>query len=52
MLIDLHEGKLHIRFRVNEDSTVELVNFSALENTADLPYRGAQPEAATPRWFP
>ena len=39
MLIDLHEGKLHIRFRVNEDSTVELVDFSALENTADLSYQ-------------
>ena len=44
MLIDLHEGKLHIRFRVNEDSTVELVDFSALENTADLSYQAEKSE--------
>ena len=45
MWIDLCEGKLRIRFRVNEDGTVELVNFSTLASSGDLPYQGAQPEA-------
>ena len=39
MDIRLTEGKLDIHFRVNADQTVELVNFTALTDTKDLPYQ-------------
>lgn len=45
MIITLNEGKLNIRFRVNDDSTVELVNFSTLDGAKDLPLQAARPEA-------
>ena len=38
MIVSIHEGSLNIRFRVNDDKTVELVNFSALAGSKDLPY--------------
>ncbi len=37
MEIVLREGKLRICFRVNEDRSVELVNFTALEESGDMP---------------
>ena len=40
MKFELNEGSLHILFRVNEDSTVQLVSFSALENAAELKKHG------------
>lgn len=45
MIITLNEGKLNIRFRVNDDQSVELVNFSVLEKSGDLPLQAARPEA-------
>ena len=41
MIIELNEGKLQIRFRVNEDKSVELVNFTVLSGTEDLPLQAA-----------
>ena len=34
--ITLDENSMHIRFRINDDDTVELVDFSAVENSKDL----------------
>lgn len=34
--ITLNENGMHINFRINDDETVELVDFSAVENTEDL----------------
>ena len=45
MNIQLQEGTLQIHFRINEDKTVELVNFSALSDSADLPYQAARQES-------
>lgn len=45
MNITLNEGSLSVRFRVNDDRTVELVNFSALKDAKDLPLQAARPEA-------
>ena len=45
MIIALNEGKLNIRFRVNEDQTVELVNFSPLAESLDLPLQAARAES-------
>ena len=45
MNIQLQEGTLQIHFRINEDKTVELVNFSALPDSADLPYQAARQES-------
>ncbi len=45
MTIQLNEGTLRIHFRVNEDRTVELVNFSALPDSEDLPYQAARQES-------
>ena len=45
MIIELKEGKLHIRFRVNEDQTVELVDFSTLPDSSEMPMIAARPEA-------
>ena len=45
MIISLTEGKLSIRFRVNDDQSVELVNFSTLDSSEDLPLQAARPEA-------
>ena len=45
MIIALKEGKLNIRFRVNEDQTVELVNFSPLAESPDLPLQAARAES-------
>ncbi len=45
MIIALNEGKLHIRFRVNDDETVELVDFSALPDSKEMPMIAARPEA-------
>ncbi len=45
MNITLSEGSLNIRFRINDDQTVELVNFSVLKDAADLPLQVARPEA-------
>ncbi len=45
MIIELNEGKLHIRFRVNEDRTVELVDFSTLPGSREMPMIAARPEA-------
>ena len=39
MEIRIKEGTLEIRFRVNEDQSVELVSFSALKDSKDLPYQ-------------
>ena len=36
MKIELHEAGMRIAFRVNEDQTVELVDFSAAADAADL----------------
>ena len=36
MNITLDEGKLHVSFRVNENGTVELVNFTVLESSQDM----------------
>ena len=36
MKIELHEAGMRIAFRVNEDQTVELVDFSAAAEAADL----------------
>ena len=36
MKIELHEAGMRIAFRVNEDQTVELVDFSAAVDAADL----------------
>ena len=44
MMIVLTEGKLNVRFRVNDDKTVELVNFSTLDHSPDMPMQAAQPE--------
>ena len=41
MIIELNEGKLQIRFRVNEDKSVELVDFTVLSGTEDLPLQAA-----------
>ena len=45
MIIELKEGKLSIRFRVNDDKTVELVSFSTLPEAVDMPLQAANPEA-------
>ena len=45
MNITLNEGSLSIRFRVNDDQIVELVNFSVLKDAKDLPLQAARPEA-------
>lgn len=45
MIIELNEGKLNIRFRVNDDGSVELVNFSALGEARDLPLLQARQES-------
>jgi len=45
MIISLSEGRLNIRFRVNDDQSVELVNFSPLPDSPDLPLQAARPEA-------
>ena len=45
MFIVLNEGRLTVRFRVNDDASVELVNFSTLDASADLPLQVARPEA-------
>ncbi len=45
MIITLTEGELSVRFRVNDDQTVELVHFSTLSNKQDMPLQAAQPEA-------
>ena len=36
-MIELHEGGMRICFRVNENKTVDLADFSAAENGADMP---------------
>ncbi len=36
MMIALDEGKLKVRFRINENGTVELVNFTVLEDTREM----------------
>ena len=56
MMIELNEGRLRVRFRVNDDQTVELVNFSTLPEAGDLPLQAARPEAGvfgafSPRQF-
>ena len=54
MLIELHEGKMRICFRVNDDKTVELVDFSAAANAQDMPVCEDGPEGFTtlkPRQF-
>ena len=45
MIIELNEGRLHVRFRVNDDRTVELVDFSALPDSREMPMIAARPEA-------
>ena len=45
MNISIAEGKLRIVFRVNEDQTVELVNFSVLSASEDMTLQAARPEA-------
>lgn len=53
MIIEIKEGSLDIRFRVNEDKTVELVNFSALPCSSDMKYMGpgASPDGVLPQPF-
>ncbi len=45
MRISLSQGKLRIVFRVNNDRTVELVDFSALSGSEEMPLQAARPEA-------
>lgn len=45
MILALNEGKLRVRFRINDDKTVELADFSTRAQAQDMPYKPAQPEA-------
>ena len=36
--IEIIEGKMRVNFRINEDRTVELVDFSGISNSEDLPH--------------
>ena len=45
MIISLTEGKLRVAFRVNEDRTVELVNFSVLPASEDMPLQAARQQS-------
>ena len=45
MIIEIREGKLRIRFRVNDDNTVELVEFTPLANTEDMPMLAPRAES-------
>ena len=51
MIIELKEGSVRVAFRVNDDQSVELVDFSAIANSADMPVLGGGEQSGMPYPF-